>query len=81
MDSLDRLKKELMVFAIDNDFFGYGSRCYKRSDGRYVSIVDGEREIYSGRELAAEWDMVDLDDKKDIIRYFSERELGVPLDS
>lgn len=81
MNSLDHLKKELMAFAIDNDFFGYGSRCYKRSDGRYVSIVDGEREIYSGKELAAEWDTLDLDDKQNIIRYFSERELQVPLDS
>lgn len=81
MNSLDHLKKELMVFAIDHDFFGYGSRCYKRSDGRYVSIVDGEKAIYSGKDLATEWDTLDLDDKQNIIRYFSERELKVPLDS
>lgn len=81
MNSKDHLKKELMVFAINSDFFGYGSRCYKRSDGRYVSIVDCETAIYSGKQLADEWDTLDQKDKEDIIRYFSEKELGVPLDS
>lgn len=79
MTSREHLKLELMVFAIDNDFFGYGSICYKRSDGRWVSIVDCEKYVYSGKQLAAEWDALDEDDKKNILEYYSEKELKVGI--
>lgn len=71
----DQLKKELMVFAIKNDFFGYGSICAKRSDGKYIAIVDAERFVYTASELASQWDTIDENDKREIISYYLEKEL------
>lgn len=80
MTSREHLKKELMVYGIQNDYFGYGSSCKKRSDGKYVTIVDGERYEFTGKELADQWDTLEPNDKKDILESFSERELNVSID-
>lgn len=79
MTSREHLKLELMVFAINNDFFGYGSICEKRSDGRWISIVDGEKCVDSGKGLASQWDTLKEDDKKNILEYFAEKELKVGI--
>ena len=79
MTTREHTKLDLMVFAINHDFFGYGSICEKRSDGRYVSIVDGEKYVDSGRGLASQWDTLDENEKKDIIAYFCEKELNVGI--
>lgn len=79
MTRKEGIKTELMAFAIDNDFFGYGSKCYKRKDGKYISIVDCERFEYTAKQLADEWDTLDSGEKGDIIRYYAEIELGATL--
>ena len=79
MTTREHTKLDLMVFAINHDFFGYGSICEKRPDGRYVSIVDGEKYVDSGRGLASQWDTLDENEKKDIIAYFCEKELNVSI--
>ena len=79
MTSREHLKLELMVFAINNDFFGYGSVCAKQANGRWVSIVDGEKYIDSGKCLASQWDTLEEDDKKNILEYFAEKELKVGI--
>lgn len=73
MTSREHLKLELMVFAINHDFFGYGSQCYRQSDGRWVSIVDCEKFTYSGKQLAEEFDSLDDGEKEEIVNcYFLE---------
>ena len=72
------LKAELMIFGINNDFFGYGSTCTKRSDNKYIVIVDGERGVYTATELAGQFDVIDEDDKKNIIDTYYEKELMRP---
>lgn len=79
MTSREHLKLELMVYAIKNDYFGYGSICEKKKDGRWVSIVDGEKTVYSGKQLAAEWDMLYESDRKDILRFFIKDELKINI--
>lgn len=79
MTSREHLKLELMVFATNADFFGYGSTCKRRSDGRWVSIVDGEKYVNSGKGLAAQWDILEEEDKKNILEYFAEKELKVGI--
>lgn len=79
MTSREYLKLELMVYAIRNDYFGYGSSCEKRKDGRWISIVDCERTVYSGKQLAAEWDMLEERDRKNILRFFAKDELKLDV--
>lgn len=76
MTRKEGIKTELMAFAIDHDFFGYGSTCYKRKDGKYVSIVDCERYVYTSKELANDFDTLDPEEKFNIISYYAEKELG-----
>lgn len=76
MTPVQTFKKELMIFAIKNDFFGYGSTCYKRSDGKYISIVDCERYEHTAHQLAEEFDTLDNAEKINIINYYAEKELG-----
>ena len=59
MTHKEHLKLELMFYGINHDYFGYGSRCYKRSDNKYIAEVDGERFVYTGKQLAAQWDQLD----------------------
>lgn len=77
MTPREYLKLDLMIFAINRDFFGYGSNCYKRKDHYYVVETDGERFIYSAKDLASQWDLVDEDDKVNILDYFRKKELGI----
>ena len=79
MTSREHLKLELMVFAINNDFFGYGSVCNKQKNGRWVSIIDGEKRVDSAKSLAANWDTLDEEDKKNILEYFAQKELKVGI--
>ena len=72
MTFIKRLKKELMVFAINRDYFGYGSSCIKRSDGKYVSYVDGEKFVYTATQLAEEYDGIEEELKKAIIQEYFE---------
>ena len=80
MTTREHLKLDLMVFAINHDFFGYGSICSKQANGRWVSIVDGERIVESGKQLAADWDTLEEDDKKNILEYFAKEELKLDID-
>ena len=77
MTTREHTKLDLMIFAINSDFFGYGSSCKKRSNGYYIAIVDEETYIFSGKELASQWDNLDKYDQKSIIAYFAEKELGL----
>lgn len=79
MTNREHTKLDLMIFAIKNDFFGYGSTCEKRSDGRYVSKIEGDIYIESGKTLASHWDEIDDTDKQNILEYFAEKELQVKL--
>ena len=79
MTGLQQVKKELMVYAIGHDFFGYGSQIKKRSDNRYVSIVDGERFVATGTELAEQFDTLDLQEKENIVTSYSQDILKVGI--
>lgn len=69
----EQLKKELIVHAINQDFFGYGSKCYRQANGKWVSIVDCEKFIYSSKQLAEEFDTLEPQIKKEIVNsYFDE---------
>jgi len=71
----EQLKLELMVFAINNDFFGYGSTCSKKDNGRYISIVDGEKFSYTATNLAKEFDTLDEKQKLEILEDYYKEEL------
>ncbi len=75
MTSKDYLKLELMVFAIRNDYFGYGSVCKKQANGYWVTIVDGEKFIESSSKLASNWDTLEPKDKVEIINAYFEKDL------
>ena len=79
MTGKEHVKVELMVYAIKHDYFGYGSECYRKSNGQWVSIVDGEKTICSGKQLASDFDTLDFDTKEDIVKdYFRYEIIGVP---
>lgn len=79
MTGLQQVKKELMVYAIGHDFFGYGSQIKKRSDNRYVSIVDGERFVATGTQLAEQFDTLEQDDKENIVTSYANEVLKVGI--
>ena len=64
-----------MIFAIDHDFFAYGSSCKKMKNGKYRAHVEGEDYDYTLHQLAEEFDTIDDLDKKNIIDYYYEKEL------
>ncbi len=76
MTHQDHLKVELMVFAIKHDFFGYGSQIWKRKDGKYVCIVDGERSVCTCKDLISDFDTIDGYILEDIMNYYLEKELA-----
>ena len=80
MTSQQHLKKEIMVYAISHDHFGYGSQCYRRADGKWICIVDGERYEYIGEGLAEQFDELDLEQKVDIIKDYFSDVLNINLD-
>lgn len=69
------VKKELMIFAIEHDFFAYGSTIKQRSDRKYVAWVDAEKYVYTGEQLAADWDQLGYDEKKEIVDCYFEDKL------
>ena len=79
MNSQQHLKKELMVYAIQHDHFGYGSLCTHRKDGKWIVIIDGERYEYIGEELAAQFDELEYAQKIDIIKGYMEDELKLRM--
>lgn len=72
----NKCKLELMTFAINNDFWEYGSRCYKRKDGKYIAIVDGERTTYTAKGLIKEFEGLEAKTKREILSYYYERIRG-----
>lgn len=79
MNSKQHIKKELMVYAISHDYFGYGSQCYQRKDGKWICIVDAERGEYTGEQLAEQFDQLDNSEKANIIHDYMEAELHVVM--
>lgn len=75
MTGLERVKAELMIHAIRNDFFGYGSICEKQPNGYYRTIVDGEQFFFSLKQMAMDWDTLDDDEKRLIIEDYSKDNL------
>lgn len=75
MTGKDRLKAELMIFAIKNDFFGYGSMISLQANGRYKAIVDGESYTFSLKQLVDEFNNLDEFQVRDILDYYYQKEL------
>lgn len=75
MTGKDRLKAELMIFAIKNDFFGYGSMISLQANGRYKTIVDGESYTFSLKQLVDEFNNLDEFQVRDILDYYYQKEL------
>lgn len=75
MTGKDRLKAELMIFAIKNDFFGYGSMISLQANGRYKAIVDGESYMFSLKQLVDEFNNLDKFQVRDILDYYYQKEL------
>ena len=68
----ERLARDAMVFAINHDFFGYGSTCKRVGTSTYLSIVDEEKTYYSGMKLAKEFKKLKKSLQKDIFVEFYE---------
>ena len=75
MTGKERLKAELMIFAIKHDFFGYGSTITRLANGKYKAVVDCETYYYTLKELANEFNNLDTNEIKNILNYYYEKEL------
>ena len=67
----DYLKLELMLYAIDNDYFSYGS-AYEKKNGRYYLDIEGEHNVCTASELISDFDGLSDSIKKDIVENYIE---------
>lgn len=77
MTHTEIIKLELMIHGINMGFFAYGGMCRKRSDGKYESIVDGEKYIFSGKELASQFDDIEECEQAEIIESFFKNNFNI----
>ena len=79
MSGEKRLKAELMLFGLENDYFAYGTLVTKLKNGKYRVYADGETYYYTLTQLAEEWDQIDdTAFEKDLILDYYERKLKHP---
>lgn len=65
-----QIKANLMLYAFFNDYFAYGTLIYKRKDGKYKILCDGEVYYYTLHELAKEWNCLSREDQEEIFQYW-----------
>jgi hypothetical protein len=68
-------KIEMMVWAINRDYFGYGSSCTKLEDGKWASNIDGETFILTEEQMLQDWEGVAQNVKKDIQENFTKNKV------
>lgn len=73
------IKAAIMLYGLENDYFGYGTYVIKRKDGKYK--IKGFDEVYveTLQELATDFDSINKDQMKDIIDDFVEEMLDVKI--
>lgn len=75
MSGLERVKAEMMLFAINNDYFGYGSIIKKQNNGTYKASVEGETYTLSLKQLAKDWDNLEQLERQSIAEDYINSEL------
>lgn len=63
-------KALLIIYGIENDYFGYGSYIIKRKDGKYKYDVDTEKYCESLTKLSQNFDELSNTDKLELIEGF-----------
>lgn len=64
-------KALLVIYGIENDYFGYGSYITKRKDGKYKYDVDTEKYCESLTKLSQNFDELSNEDKIELIDNFA----------
>lgn len=72
MEIKTRFQADLMIYAIENDWFGYASHCDKLKNGKYKVIVDGIVSRCNLTELSQQWQELDTDTQQEIIDNYVE---------
>ena len=68
--TMTTLKSTFMLYALNKDYFSYGTSIEKRKDGKYkVTTMEGTW-YYTLKDLAYEWDLQDVGLKHIIINNF-----------
>ena len=77
MTPKEYLKAELMLYALENDYFAYGTLVTKLKNGKYKVIAEGETYYHTLHSLVEEFDLVDDDCKRDIVKDYYNEELSI----
>lgn len=74
------IKAAIMLYGLENDYFGYGIYVLKRKDGKYK--ICGFDEVYTEtlQQLAEDFDLINNNTAKEILLDFAEEMLGVKND-
>ena len=75
MNGKQRVKAELMIFALNHDYLCYGSSATKQKSGKYKVVVDDQVNYYTLKALAEEFDMLNYSLAHDILENYQEEEL------
>lgn len=76
MDTITLIKAELMLYALRNDYFGYGTivqeyrTIVKKENCRYKVICNDEVDYLSKKDLANDFDNLTINDKENIYEMF-----------
>ena len=73
------IKAAIMLYGLENDYFGYGTNVIKRKDGKYIITGFDDKYIATLQQLSEDFDLVENDQLVDIIYDFAEEMLNVKL--
>ncbi len=73
------IKAAMMLYGLEKDYFGYGTRVLKRKDGKYKICGFDEVYVETLQELATDFDSINKDQMQDIIYDFVEEMLNVKM--
>lgn len=62
---------KVMVWAINNDYFGFNGHCEERN-GKYYSTIEGNEYVETERQLLKQWKKVKYNDKIEILNDYVE---------
>ena len=75
MTSKEHLKKELILYALKNDFFSYGTLVKKWKNGKYHVYAEEGPYTFTAKDLVYQWDQLDNKTREDILNAYFEDEL------
>ena len=68
---MEIIKGDLALYALEHDFFGYGTIVVRHASGKYRAIVEGEVYYLTLKDLAKQFDELDDYDRRDIIEAYA----------